>query len=105
MVNADGSYPRRLTADEQDEWAPAWGIDGKHVIYVREGKRKTRGVYEVHYDGRGARQLFETHKDLRDPAVSPDGKWIVFSANPLGHYNLYTMKFETRAPDSAVKGE
>jgi len=95
MTNADGSHPRRLTVDREDEWDPVWAPDGKHVVYVRAGESGTRGFYEIYYDGRGAEQVFESYKDLRDPAVSPDGKQIAFSANPEGDYNLYLVQFET----------
>ena len=41
-------------------------------------------------------ELISTPADERDPAFSPDGKYVIFSSDNSGIFNLYRMELETR---------
>ncbi len=92
MMDPDGSLPRRLTTDEAQEWRPRWTPDSRQLIFMWSGKRGEVEFYEVRRTGQGARQVVATSDSIRDPVVSPDGKWLAFSANHEGAYDIYLLK-------------
>ncbi len=69
--------------------------DGKHLIYTTAG---TTGydVYTVPLDGGGLpRKLAATHHNEMHPSVSPDGRWLAYSSDESGRFQVYVQSFET----------
>ena len=54
VMNADGSEPRQLTTDAQNETDPAW-LDTETIAFLREGE-----VWSMNADGKSRHQLSDT---------------------------------------------
>lgn len=100
VMNADGTGERALTdgvgSDEQPTWAP----DGQTVYFAstrdrlgeppREGLAPT-DVWAMDADGSDRRKLTRGPGTSRYPAVSPDGRKVVFQSDRTGYLKLFTM--------------
>ncbi|HVS32333.1 MAG TPA: protein kinase [Thermoanaerobaculia bacterium] len=89
---------RQLTRGDADDIYPSWSPDGKTVVFVRSNRPGRVGQADIHseYDygdiwsidaGSGAEQLLL--RNAFDPAWSPDGSRIAFSAPWSGSHRLW----------------
>ena len=65
---------------------PTLTPDGNEVIYSYQGD-----LWKVSSNGGDAFRLTAMDGTETDPAVSPDGKWLAFSSNQYGNYDVYIM--------------
>ena len=77
-VAPNGANDRVLVAMSA-QFAPvsvAWSPDGTQLAYTNE-----RGVFVTAADGSGAHRLLHTAQEAGTVSFSPDGAWLVFSAD------------------------
>jgi serine/threonine-protein kinase len=78
-VNSGGSVTTWLRSPGGSRTALAWTADGRSLVFVgRQGG--VQRLYVRALDGEQARVL-EGTEGAQVPAVSPDGRWVVFWAN------------------------
>lgn len=65
---------------------PALTPDGQTVVFSFEGD-----LWKVPAAGGAASRLTAMPGDEINPKVSPDGKWLAFSSNQFGNYDVYLM--------------
>lgn len=65
---------------------PALTPDAKEVIFTYEGD-----LWKVPASGGEASRLTAMAGNEVNPRVSPDGKWLAFSSNQYGNYDVYVM--------------
>ncbi len=65
---------------------PTLTPDAKYVIFSYE-----EDLWKVSSDGGEAYRLTAMQGVETDPSVSPDGKWLAFSSNQYGNYDVYIM--------------
>jgi Tol biopolymer transport system component len=85
---------KALTEDQNVNWAPYWHPDGQHIVYTtsmhghqnyeiylmrRDGSHKTRITFTEGFDGL--------------PAISPDGKWLMWSSKRSGKVQVMIARF------------
>ena len=81
VMNADGGEPTKLTNVLTDEWKFSWSPDSSMIVY--SSYSDSYGIYLMQADGSGKTVLLEDpYADLLDPAWSPDGEYIAFTATP-----------------------
>jgi hypothetical protein len=81
IVHPDGSAPTLVTAGEQPAWMPT-----SDALVVR----RTTGLVVV--DLAGAERTILAVGDANEPAVSPDGRRIVFVSRNAGSIDLWTVE-------------
>jgi tricorn protease len=65
---------------------PSITPDEQTVIFSYEGD-----LWKVGAGGGSANRITAMAGDEINPKVSPDGKWLAFSSNQFGNYDVYTM--------------
>jgi dipeptidyl aminopeptidase/acylaminoacyl peptidase len=85
VVPAGGGQPRALTTGNYDEHSIDWGGDGKEVIFLSNHEREPDGklnydIFAVNVKSGAVRRLTDTPGVEMDPRVSPDGRFIAYTA-------------------------
>ena len=86
-VNSDGSNMKRLTFNPGvDDWHP-YGHPFQYKVIYESGPTGNEDLYIMDYDGENIKRISDINMRKRVPAISVDGKIIVFSDNSA----IYTM--------------
>lgn len=93
---ADGSQPeRQLSLMSGVDALPAdWSRDGNNLLYLAP---PDLWVYSF-VDGK-SREFLKATASLRNAQFSPDGKWVAYSSNESGRWEVYVTTF----PDARGK--
>ncbi len=75
-------------------YTPRISPDGKNIVFSYfDGKVRQIGLIDT--AGKAFYTFFKSGFDDRDPSWSPDGKWIIFSSDRTGVFNLYKKNIKT----------
>ena len=80
VMDSDGKNHRRLTANQEYNFRPAWSPDGTKIAFVSNRNGGFIQIYVMEADGKNPIRLTNTVKDDY-PSWSPDGKKIAFASN------------------------
>jgi serine/threonine protein kinase/Tol biopolymer transport system component len=88
-MEPDGSNPQRLTNNDaySGSYNPVVSPRGDFVAFVQHDRNNRHNVWRVDMDGANLKQLTPGRSD-GGPAVSPDGRWVVFSRDLGGKVTL-----------------
>jgi serine/threonine protein kinase/Tol biopolymer transport system component len=87
-MGADGSNPQRLTNNDASSgsYYPAVSLRGGFIAFTR-WDRSGENIWSMDMDGGNLKQLSQGKEDYVS-AVSPDGRWVVFTQVQGGKYTL-----------------
>ena len=93
--------PRFLTLNSGIHWGPIWHPEGRSIIFsARMDQARNFDLYEVSLDGKCTRQLTAFEGDEFFPAMSPDGKTLLFTSTQTGKEQIHKLNF----PPSLICG-
>ncbi len=101
-MGADGSTPQRLTRNDASSgsWNPAVSLRGGFIAFTQLDRNGQYNIWRMDMDGTNLKQLTQGRAD-GDPAPSPDGRWVVFSA-PQGSKNVLMKVPSEGGPSSQL---
>ena len=102
---ADVSHARQITSGvgrNDGTRGIAWAPDGKIVYFSLAGGRQN--IWMIDADGRENKQLSAEARRNRDPAVSPDGRYVVWQSNRTGNTNIWRMDIDGGALKQLTQG-
>jgi Tol biopolymer transport system component len=75
----------------------AWAADESLIVFTNQ-QEDSQDIYAVQADGSGLRQITNHPANEEAPALSPDGKYLLFSSNRDGNRNqeLYILDLATQ---------
>ncbi|HEV2691209.1 MAG TPA: S9 family peptidase [Bryobacteraceae bacterium] len=84
-VSASGGDPRAITTGSYDEHSIDWGGDGREIVFLSNHEPDPDAVlnydiFAVNVQTRVVRQVTHTPGVEMEPRVSPDGRWIAYTA-------------------------
>jgi serine/threonine-protein kinase len=90
---ADGS------GDEQVVWSTDrhahlhdWSRDGASLLVTQEAESSARDVWLVPAAGGEGRPLLKTPFEECSPRFSPDGRWLAYSSDESGRFEVYVVR-------------
>lgn len=93
---------KKVTRESNIEGFISWTPDDRIVYAAPENNRLH--VWVVNSDGSNSQQLTPNDSIDRDPAVSPDGRFLVFLSRRTGVYRLWRMDMDGRNPKILFDG-
>ena len=86
QISVDVSNPHMLNGAIQGSFMPAVSRRGGFIAFYRY-KENGQNIWRMEMDGTNLKQLTQGKEDI-DPAISPDGQWVVFTRTQGGKYVL-----------------
>ena len=106
------SYPNALTGGNYmynfylpppgtgSPWWPAWSPDGTSLAFSLQGT-----IWQMRLGEAEAYELVHTREYLSSPAFSPDGRFVVFTADNGHSINLWLLELETEELTRLTDGD
>lgn len=89
--------PRPLTPSGALDIDASWFPNGEEIIFSSNRDGKFFNLYTIHRTGQCLRRLTSTNSNQRHPAVSPDGRYLVFTGDKSGTNQIYQVELPPRA--------
>jgi len=80
LVTTDGSRLHRLTSDPESDLNGRWAPDSKTIYFLSKRSGSVQ-VWHIRIDGGEAQQITEQPLDVGNLVISPNGKYIAFTAS------------------------
>ncbi|MCB0365959.1 MAG: PD40 domain-containing protein [Bdellovibrionaceae bacterium] len=94
---------KNLTLPTAVSWSPVWLPDGEHILFASNlDDPENFEIYAIKKDGSCLQRLTYSLGNDVQPAISPDGKSVLFTSDRGGSRQLYLMDFKppTTCPKS-----
>jgi Tol biopolymer transport system component len=96
---------QRLTENASNQFPGSWHPSGKYLAFTQESAQTNPDIWILEVDGneesgwniRAPTAFLATQGTERQPAFSPDGKWLAYQSNQSGRYEIYVRPFPVRA--------
>jgi serine/threonine-protein kinase len=99
-----GGKPEPLTQSDNPQWPWSVTADGKRLAYQESNVGSGWDIWTVPIEQSGGalragkpEMFLQSPFDERNPAFSPDGRWIAYSSNEFGQDQIYVSAFPNGA--------
>ncbi len=96
---ADGTgEARRILESRLHQYPDSWAPDGKSLLFTEYRTETGFDIWSVDVNDDGSpsskpRPFLNTPADELDVAFSPDGRWVTYSSNETGRWEVYIRVF------------
>ncbi len=92
--HADGSGGlERLTTSEYPHVPMSWSPDGQLLAFIEVNPSTQRDIWILRMSDRKAQPFLKTRFDESVPRFSPDGRWLAYTSNESGRYEIYVQPY------------
>jgi Tol biopolymer transport system component len=97
IMDGDGSNQKQLTADAGSNFQPIVSPDGRYIVFVSDRNGGKHNIWRMNIDGSNPKQITNTNFG-RNPAITPDGLWIVYVSYGSKSPTLWRVPIEGGQP-------
>jgi len=89
LKDTNGAQEEKLIPQEGPDRLPTdWSRDGKHLLYQRGPD-----LWSLTFPELRPTQFLKAVSTLKNGRFSPDGKWVAYSSNESGRWEIYVTSF------------
>ena len=99
-VNGTGSE-EPLVESSENTFPQDWSSDGRFLLYLVDSAKTASDVWALSLADRKSFPIVQTNADEGNARFSSDGRWVVFTSNETGRYEVYVQPFPGPAAKSA----
>jgi eukaryotic-like serine/threonine-protein kinase len=93
VKDANGLGPEETLLSETS-FPVAWSPDGRFIILLRDGVKTRFDMWVLpQFGDRKEYQLLDSVFDEVTPQFSPDGRWLAYSSDDTGTFEIYVQSF------------
>jgi serine/threonine protein kinase/WD40 repeat protein len=93
-TDGSGQIRSLATGGESDEGVPDWSRDGEYIVYFVDGPGASFDLgYLSLTDNAKPALLLQTPSHENEPAISPDSRYVAYTSNESGRYEVYVSPF------------
>ena len=93
-VKAANGSGEAETVLQRTAFPAAWSPDGHFILYIERGAKTRMDLWALPLFGdRKEYQLSNSPFDEQNPQLSPDGRWLAYTSDETGDYELYVQSF------------
>ncbi len=93
-IRAAGGQPELLLSSPIVKYASSWSVDNRQLVFEVDDPRTKLDIWTLPLSGdRKPLPLLNTSADEWDGRLSPDGKWMAYTSNESGRYEVYVQSF------------
>lgn len=104
LMDLQAGTVARMAEDDADDWYPALSERGQMLAFVSERDdmrlvpfhEKLSEIYVLQFSHSLLSRLTQNEADDTSPSFSSDGKWILFTSNRTGTFQIYRMDAKGR---------
>jgi serine/threonine-protein kinase len=92
---ADGwGDTERLTEGDEMQIPYSWSPDGEHLLVTEQARESGSSIVLILPELGADRQVFEKTENAEwGPAFSPDGRWVAYTSDEEGQYEIYVKPY------------
>ena len=83
----------------------SWSPDGNILAYTQVAPKTLSDLWLLNYPERKAEVFWRTTFTEREPAFSHDGRWIAYSSNESGIFDIYLRPFPAKEPKVSISND
>jgi dipeptidyl aminopeptidase/acylaminoacyl peptidase len=110
-IRSDGAgKPQAITETKNLQFPWSFTADGKQLAFFEANPDSGNDLWTVSLDSDGVglragkpEVFLQTSLDERHPSLSPDGRWLAYSSNESGTFQVYVRAFPASARGAASK--
>jgi dipeptidyl aminopeptidase/acylaminoacyl peptidase len=91
LIDVDGQNLRRLTTNIANDFNPRWSPDGQHIWFLSTRSGSSQ-VWRLTLDGGEPQQMTDLPLDLSGLSISPDGRYLAFTAEVFPDSSMAATK-------------
>ena len=92
---ADGAgEAEKLTESSPNQWPSSWSPDGKVLVFTKWSEKTEGDIWFLRLEGDRKPEVFlQTAANEQAPRFSPDGRWLAYTSNESGKYEVFVRPF------------
>ena len=89
----DPGEAERLTRSTGHQDPASWSADGRFLVFAEQDQTTLWDIWMLDIKERTTRLLLRTPAREIHPMVSPDGKWLAYTSDETGKFEVYVVSF------------